>query len=216
MGVSKGSDTVEVQESKNFKYENFMNRKDGKTNPEKIFKKRKGRVNKEEKKKKEKVEELERNKMQSSQHIICTICLEGLKKNSSFNNSFHCPICRYAILKNDCQESEANFAMNNYRTTPPTTPTNSSIRTSISSSSTNRSPSAIVETNVNVHQVNSTPNGALSSGSGGGLVLYIIICLYGCFCTFLISIVLAIVLPLKEIASYFCLRPLKFVKFSST
>ncbi|RNA04287.1 hypothetical protein BpHYR1_021256 [Brachionus plicatilis] len=41
---------------KNFKYENFMNknilpvlrkRKDGKTNPEKIFKKRKGRVNKE-------------------------------------------------------------------------------------------------------------------------------------------------------------------------
>ncbi|RNA04286.1 hypothetical protein BpHYR1_021255 [Brachionus plicatilis] len=150
--------------------------------------------------------------MQSSQHIICTLCLEGLKKNSPFNHSFHCPICRYTILKNDCQESEANLAINNSRTSPPTTPTNSSI----SSSPTKSSPSDIVETHINVHQVNSTPNGGLSSGSGGGLVLFIIICLYGCFCTFLIVIVLAIVLPLKEIASYFCLRPLKFVKFSST
>ncbi|RNA28807.1 hypothetical protein BpHYR1_016458 [Brachionus plicatilis] len=52
--------------------------------------------------------------------------------------------------------------------TPPTTPTNTTTPTYRD----------IVETHINVHQVNSTPN--------GGLVLHIIICL-----------LLAIVLPLK-------------------
>ncbi|RNA21959.1 hypothetical protein BpHYR1_003915 [Brachionus plicatilis] len=120
-----------------------------------------------------------------SQHIICTICLKALKKNSSFNDSFQCPICRDTVLsKNNCQHSKANLTMNNSRTTLPTTPT------------TTTSPRDIVETHTNVRQNNSTP----THDCGG----FLIVVSFVCFILFFVLIsVLSSVLPHHQLSYRF-------------